>query len=209
MAKASDNQFPKVTFAESAAPATPAAGLAFVYVKADGKVYLKNDAGTETDLTLGSSGGAPSLLLNYRPAADLSINGGSALTVNTWTDATADQTFTVTNASALVQINVGGSIFATHSVSGNSSQVSARVVIDSAGTPQNIIFAGDGLGGTQPRGNFLAGSAPIYLSGLSAAAHTVKVQVFSNIANTSAFCRPVTINPSVESLNITVLQHAA
>jgi hypothetical protein len=51
MAKASDNQFPKVTFLESAAPSTPASGLGFVYEKSDGKLYFKNDGGTETELT--------------------------------------------------------------------------------------------------------------------------------------------------------------
>ena len=51
MAKASDNQFPKVTLAESAAPATPGTGLGFLYEKTDNKLYFKNDAGTETELT--------------------------------------------------------------------------------------------------------------------------------------------------------------
>jgi hypothetical protein len=41
---------------EIAAPSTPASGEAALYVKTDGKLYLKNDAGTEYDLT----GGAPS-----------------------------------------------------------------------------------------------------------------------------------------------------
>lgn len=36
---------------EIAAPGTPAAGIAALYVKADGKIYLKDDAGTEYDLT--------------------------------------------------------------------------------------------------------------------------------------------------------------
>lgn len=42
-------------FAESAAPSTPASGFAAIYVKSDGKLYLKDDAGTETDLTAGST----------------------------------------------------------------------------------------------------------------------------------------------------------
>jgi len=56
MAKASDNKFPKVQFSEEAAPDTPSTGEAVIYVKADGKLYLKDDAGTETDLTSGGSG---------------------------------------------------------------------------------------------------------------------------------------------------------
>jgi hypothetical protein len=54
VAKASDNQFPKITMLESSAPATPAATLGFLYEKTDGKLYFKNDAGTETELTIGT-----------------------------------------------------------------------------------------------------------------------------------------------------------
>ena len=36
---------------EVAAPATPAAGRVAIYAKTDGKLYIKDDAGTETDLT--------------------------------------------------------------------------------------------------------------------------------------------------------------
>lgn len=48
--KAEDNEFPHVTFAESAAPSTPASGLLLVYAKSDGKLYYKNDAGTEVEI---------------------------------------------------------------------------------------------------------------------------------------------------------------
>jgi len=41
---------------EMSAPSTPASGRAAVYVKTDGKIYLKDDAGTETDLTSGGGG---------------------------------------------------------------------------------------------------------------------------------------------------------
>lgn len=43
---------------EMAAPATPPSGALLVYAKADGKLYAKNDAGTEYDLTDGGGGGA-------------------------------------------------------------------------------------------------------------------------------------------------------
>lgn len=45
--------------AEAAAPATPAAGKARFYVKADGLFYSKDDAGVETLMSGGSGGGAP------------------------------------------------------------------------------------------------------------------------------------------------------
>lgn len=43
-------------FDEIAAPATPAANKVIIYAKADGHMYQKDDAGTETDLTLGGAG---------------------------------------------------------------------------------------------------------------------------------------------------------
>ena len=51
-----DNQSPYITFLESAAPGTPASTLGKLYVKTDGLLYFKNDAGTETDLTLAGTG---------------------------------------------------------------------------------------------------------------------------------------------------------
>jgi hypothetical protein len=42
---------------ESSAPSTPVSGRGRLYEKSDGHVYWKDDAGTEYDLTLGSSGG--------------------------------------------------------------------------------------------------------------------------------------------------------
>jgi len=41
---------------EAAAPGTPAAGYGKIYEKTDGKLYFKNDAGTETELTQSSGG---------------------------------------------------------------------------------------------------------------------------------------------------------
>ena len=54
--KASDNVFPKLIYAEGAAPATPAANTVVQYAKSDGKLYSKNDAGVETALGGGSGG---------------------------------------------------------------------------------------------------------------------------------------------------------
>jgi hypothetical protein len=39
-----------VQIQEVAAPSTPATGRAFIYVKTDGHIYIKNAAGTETQL---------------------------------------------------------------------------------------------------------------------------------------------------------------
>jgi len=44
---------PSLTYSEGAAPATPAASKVIVYAKADGLMYSKDDAGTETALGAG------------------------------------------------------------------------------------------------------------------------------------------------------------
>jgi len=46
-----------LSFQEMAAPATPPSGSLLTYAKADGKLYAKNGAGTEYDLTAGAGGG--------------------------------------------------------------------------------------------------------------------------------------------------------
>ena len=39
-----------IDIAERATPATPASGRFYVYAKTDGKLYYKNDAGTEAEV---------------------------------------------------------------------------------------------------------------------------------------------------------------
>lgn len=50
---------------EQAAPSTPASGYFRVYAKTDGKIYGKNDGGTEYDLTAGAGGGDVSAAANF------------------------------------------------------------------------------------------------------------------------------------------------
>lgn len=50
---------------EQAAPSTPASGSAVIYAKTDGKVYSKDDAGTEYDLTAGAGSGSTHSYLGY------------------------------------------------------------------------------------------------------------------------------------------------
>jgi len=44
---------------QASSPSTPASGYGVVYAKTDGKLYFKNDAGTETDLTATGAGTNP------------------------------------------------------------------------------------------------------------------------------------------------------
>ena len=61
MTRIDQHQSSKLTFAESAAPSTPASGLVLVYAKADGLLYSKDDAGAETLVSGGQAAqsGAP------------------------------------------------------------------------------------------------------------------------------------------------------
>jgi hypothetical protein len=53
-----ERQYKQILFPEQAAPATPPAGFVVPYAKADGKLYIKDDAGVETDLTATGAAGA-------------------------------------------------------------------------------------------------------------------------------------------------------
>lgn len=65
--KASDNVFPKLIASEGAAPATPALNTVVLYAKADGRLYLKDDAGVEIPAH------APCNAVTYEFTADANI----------------------------------------------------------------------------------------------------------------------------------------
>jgi hypothetical protein len=79
---------------EIAAPSTPPSGYVFVYAKSDGKLYIKDDTGTETDITTpgGGGGGSPGgstgeLQYNnagaFAGAANVEVDGGNLKLVST------------------------------------------------------------------------------------------------------------------------------
>lgn len=58
MTKAHENEFPYVLFEEQAStPATPAAGLAYIYRKTDNAWYFLDDGGVETPVSTGAASG--------------------------------------------------------------------------------------------------------------------------------------------------------
>lgn len=82
---------------EISAPGTPASGYGVVYPKTDGKLYFKNDGGTEYDLTAGG-GGSSFLSLSDTPAS-YSGHGTKLVRVNAGATALeflADSTFAKT-----------------------------------------------------------------------------------------------------------------
>lgn len=87
-------RFPgSIRLIEAAAPGTPPTGMVYVYVKADGKIYIKDDAGTETDLTSATGG----------PATQLDANG-TTLDV----DAIVDGEFLVRSGTTIISSAGGG-----------------------------------------------------------------------------------------------------
>lgn len=79
MAKIQDIDIPHLEFAEGAAPGTPASGIVRIYAKTDGKLYQKDDAGTETDLAGG--GGSTVTTANAQMGATASLSATTYTTL--------------------------------------------------------------------------------------------------------------------------------
>lgn len=93
MAKISEIEITKLLMDEGAAPSTPAATNVAIYAKADGLIYSKDDAGTETLMSSGSAAGVGNLWT-------MSKSASQTLTSNTLTQITFD----------VSQIDGGGSV---------------------------------------------------------------------------------------------------
>jgi hypothetical protein len=151
----------------------------------------------------GGGGGdsAPTLLLDYVSTTD--IENGTAIGNGVWLNVGPSHTFTPTNASSLIEIAVGGMVFALP-VAG-TVEYGVRLAIDLAGTPiyKNISGTRNAIGD-----NILAGAEPVKIPGLTAAAHTVQVQVRAESTNAgSLYCRSSTV-PNEEVLRVQVTEFA-
>ena len=102
---------------EIAAPATPATGKVAVYTKTDGKLYIKDDTGTETDCT--GSGGGSSLPVDdttsiVQDPADntkqMRIDVGGVTTGNTRVATMPDSDITLGTDADSIHDNVAGEI---------------------------------------------------------------------------------------------------
>ena len=110
-----------LNFAEVAAPSTPSAASVIVYAKSDGKLYIKDDAGTETDLTAGASGAS-----NLASGRVVLSSGDLTTTSGTFVDATG-LSITITTGARRVLLgftaqvynnNTAGAVFLTFAVDG-------------------------------------------------------------------------------------------
>jgi hypothetical protein len=79
--------------------------------------------------------------------------------------------------------------------------LATRAVIDSAGTPVNVVLGG----GISEINNFAnAGGGSFILSGLAAGTHTIKTQVIAG-QNATAYCRASSL-PNFEFLAIHITE---
>jgi hypothetical protein len=119
-------------------------------------------------------------VLSYGPATDF-LNG-AALTAGNYVDVIANQDFTVTSATSAIEIAVRLSVNITAALASN---LAARAVIDSGGTPITVNMDG----GFANAGAFdNVGGAAFWTGGLAAGTHTIKLQVAAT-QNATAYCR--------------------
>ncbi len=74
---------------EQSAPSSPATNYGRLYSKSDGKIYYKNSAGTEYDLTFSGAGGTVTSVATSSPLTGGIITGAGTIGIN---DAAADGT---------------------------------------------------------------------------------------------------------------------
>lgn len=136
MANAGTYNHTKQHFAEGSAAATPDAGEVVVYAKTDGKLYLKDDAGTETDLTSGGSGDVSTDAI-FDAKGDLVVGTG-ANTASRLAVGTNDYVLTADSAEATGlkwAAAAGGSTFVGASVYKSADQDNL-----SSGTSTKVTF---------------------------------------------------------------------
>lgn len=189
-------------------PARPAAGSAGrLYYESDTDTLLRDNGSTWDALNLGSGGGGthPIVALDYVETTD--IAAGISLTASTWTDLGSNKNFTVSSAgpAAVLAICVRGNVFVGDGT--DTGDIGSRLVVDSAGTPIiRMIGGGFHAGGTNEYVNVLGGTNVIFIAGLAAGVHTVKVQVWDEASGDRLYCR-CSSHSNAESFSIQVVEY--
>jgi hypothetical protein len=148
-----------ITVAEIAPPSTPSTGFGTIYAKTDGKLYFKNDAGTETDLTAGAGAGSGSVT-----SVDMSVPTGFAISGNpittsgtlalafdtgyslpsnatqaTWITASSTDTLTNKTFDANGTGNSLSNVETADIASGSKSGSDTTLITGTAGTDGNVV----------------------------------------------------------------------
>lgn len=178
--------------------------LGRVAIGTSGKVWQSDGttAAWQTPAAAGTAG--TTVLLSTALASDIS---NSAISAGGTLDVIANQNFTVASATSIIEIVVRAYGFCADNVSGN--QYFSQIVVDSAGTPITTQLSGtsDGSAVANVRSNAL-GCGSIFISGLTAAVHTVKLRVGASQAD-HFYCRASTNGPTggAEFAAIQVIEH--
>ena len=172
----------------------------------DDTLVLAPDGAGGVEFRAESGGGAgTAILLTFDLASD---HSGAALTAGAAFDIISNQNFTVASASSIVEVSVMGMGFCNSAV---SNQYVARANIDSGGTPVIRYMGGANNINTtaNDRANVLA-CAPVFVSGLTAAVHTIKIQLVALSNNDTFFCRASTNGPLTggEFMRVQVIEHS-
>jgi hypothetical protein len=184
--------FANVDLAQVATPSAPASGFSRLFASAvDQQLWYELPSGVLIPVSQQAK-----LQLDSTATTDL-ING--AIAANTWTDLTSALTFTVDDASSIVEITVRGCCTGVNST--NTHSIVARAQVDGSTNKQ----LGGAFCAANTQNNFLGGGGDVFLTGLAAASHTVKVQIQSTQAGT-ALCRAAT-NPTFEYLSVQVMEY--
>ena len=121
-----------ITVAEISAPSTPASGYGSIYAKSDNKLYFKNDAGTEVDLTNQASGGET----NQNAFSTVTVSGQSDVVADAATDTltlVAGSNMTITTAAGSDTVTFAASGSGTVTVTDNESTAENNLITFVAG----------------------------------------------------------------------------
>jgi len=117
-----------ILVAEISAPSTPASGYGSIYAKSDNKLYFKNDAGTEVDLTNQASGGES----NQNAFSTVVVSGQSDVVADAATD-----TLTLVAGSNMTITTAAGSDTVTFAASGSGTVT----ITDNENTNENNLIS--------------------------------------------------------------------
>lgn len=143
----------------------------------------------------------PLILLDYNKTSD---DSGTTLPATTWTDIVPNQTFTVNNSDSTVEFSMRSFIQVRDTGAGETFD-QARLVIDSAGTPIYEYFGGELFNDNNYHDIHAKGN--VYISGLDAGTHTVKVQLLAN--GGGDFYNRATTSAPFEFFRVQVIEHVA
>jgi len=144
-------------FPESSAPSTPTSGYVALYAKSDGKLYVKDDTGTETDITTVSS-------LADGDKGDITVSASGA----TWTIDNGAVTYAKMQDVSATDKLLGRSTSGAGDVEEIACTAAGRALLDDASATDQRNTLGLGTMSTETASHYLAKADN--LSGLASAA---------------------------------------